>query len=66
MNYTIYLIAAIAFAFLAYLTARYAHKVVFGSDDSVARSKGKNGDVSFDEICEDFLKLTNLGDVHVP
>lgn len=66
MNYIIYLIAAMAFILLAILTALYAHKVVFGANDSVARSKGKNGDVSIDEICDKFLKLTNLGDVQVP
>lgn len=66
MNYIIYLIVAVAFILIAFLSAIHAHKVVFGSSDSVARSKGKNGDVCFDEICDTFLKLTNLGDVQIP
>ena len=66
MDYIIYISVAIVFIVMISISAIFAFKVVFSRKETVASKKRKNGDVSLDEICEDFLELTNLGEVKVP
>lgn len=66
MDFVIYSVMAIVFAFVIFISIFVAYKTVLCSRDSVARDRRKNGDVHLDDICGSFLKLTNLEDVQVP
>lgn len=66
MDLIIYLVLAIVFAVVIFISIFAAYKTVLCSKDSVARNRRKNGDVHLDDICGSFLKLTNLEDVQVP
>ena len=67
MNYIVYyIIITFIFLLVISLSILCAYKTVLAPNDSVAIDLGSNGDLQLDDICEPYLKLTNLGDVQVP
>lgn len=66
MDFVIYSVLAIVFAFVIFISVFAAYKTVLRPKDSVARDRRKNADVHLDDVCGSFLKLTNLEDVQVP